>query len=117
MDVRKEIPFEFALLKSSVRYLTREANQIFEHSYRSLPVHSAIPFNKYIALHALNYCDSRVNETYRVHPCKDTPPFILNIETHREDQNSLADRAFKLWPLGVLLASFTLAVVYESVLK
>jgi len=117
VDVRKDIAFEFALLKSSVRYLTREGNQIFEHSYRSLPVHSAIPYNKYLAVHALNYCDSRVNETYRVHSCRDTPPFILNIETLREDQDSLVDRAIKLWPIGVLFISFTLAIVYESVLK
>ena len=114
---KEEVPFEFSLLKSNTKYLSREANNVLEYSYKSLPVHSQVPYNKYLAAHALNYCDSQKNNSYKVYTCQDTPPFLLTIETVRHNKASVADKVLGLWPLGLLLSLFIIVLLYDTVLN
>ena len=112
-----QILFEFGLRRSTHRYLTREANLVFENSYRKFPVRSEVPYSKYLAQHASHYCDGRINDSHSVFPCSDTPPFALTIVTRTVEDLTSFDYFLKLWPLAALTVIFIAIVVMDATIK
>lgn len=108
------LALEFVLSKHPSRFLTIGGETALGAAFSKLPVRSLIDKNKFVARHAKHYCDSQTPSAQQVHPCLDTPPFVLHLSV-----SAAKERSTLFWVIsGVgIVGGFSAALFVASAVQ
>lgn len=108
------VALEFALQKHPSRFLTIAGKTALSRAHRALPVHSLVNYDSFIAAHASAYCNSQSLTAQQVHPCLDSPPFVLHIKTVPKNEPTASS---SLVAYGAILGGIAVAILISSTVR